>query len=105
MLEPSPLIYIFAIMIYTKWLCVVASQKGSCPISVFECYIREYRYYFQWAGKFLAPHSETPLYLKKVVVWDPMQWFLFQYLHISMLNQFSGFISVSKILRSFLKPL
>ena len=34
-----------------------------------------------------------------------MQWFLFQYLHINMPNQVSGFNGVSKNLRGFLKPL
>ena len=63
MLEPSTLIYIFAIMIYTKYglvkLQVETTIKCDCSIRVFECYIREYRSYFQWTGQFLAPPSKS----------------------------------------------
>ena len=42
MLELNSLIYIFAIMIYTKWLSVVTTVettiKGDCSIRVFKCY-------------------------------------------------------------------
>ena len=41
MLELNSLIYIFAIMIYTKWLSVVTVEttiNGDCSIRVFKCY-------------------------------------------------------------------